>query len=218
MKDTDIDIVVSALRKACAKWDTPAVTIVSERDRNPFTVLVSCIISLRTKDAVTAAATARLLSRGRSPSEIMELSVEDIAGLIYPAGFYRTKAMQILDICRRLVNDYAGIVPCTLEELLDFRGVGRKTANLVVTLGYGKPGICVDTHVHRIMNRLGYVSSRSPNETELILREKLPSQYWIQINDLLVCYGQNLCLPISPYCSKCTLATYCEKRGVGRSR
>jgi endonuclease-3 len=137
---------------------------------------------------------------------------------IYPVGFYRTKAGQIIDIACRLRDDYAGRVPDEIDELLTFKGVGRKTANLVVTLGYGKPGICVDTHVHRICNRLGYVATRAPDETEVALRAKLPPQYWIGINDLLVMCGQNLCLPVSPRCSLCPVACFCARNGVERSR
>lgn len=146
------------------------------------------------------------------------MSAEEIAGLIYPAGFYHTKAEQIREICVRLVTEYHGEVPDTLEELLNFKGVGRKTANLVLTLGYGKPGICVDIHVHRITNRWGYVVSRTPDQTELMLRQKLPQEYWVPINDLLVCYGQNRCLPVSPVCSCCRLIDWCSRVGVQRSR
>ncbi|MFH1068659.1 MAG: endonuclease III, partial [Candidatus Glassbacteria bacterium] len=131
---------------------------------------------------------------------------------------YKTKARNILEICRRLVDQYCGRVPDELEELLSFQGVGRKTANLVITLGYGKPGICVDTHVHRISNRLGYLRTRTPEETEFALRRKLPRQYWIIYNDLLVAFGQNLCKPVSPFCSRCPLAGLCARRGVGTSR
>jgi endonuclease-3 len=147
-----------------------------------------------------------------------DLPVEEIARLIYPAGFYRNKAAQIVDISQRLENDFGGVVPDEIDELLKFKGVGRKTANLVVTLGFGKPGICVDTHVHRICNRWGYVSTKSPEETETVLRKKLPAEYWIEINDLLVAFGQNHCYPVSPRCSTCRLAVLCDRVGVGLSR
>jgi len=149
---------------------------------------------------------------------MMRLPVEEIARLIYPAGFYRNKAAQIADISRRLENDYGGVVPDDIDELLKFKGVGRKTANLVVTLGFGMPGICVDTHVHRICNRWGYVATKAPDETEAVLRKMLPAEYWIGINDLLVAFGQNHCLPVSPYCSSCCLAGMCDRQGVASSR
>lgn len=196
----------------------PAVSILPEKIRNPFTLLVSCIISLRTKDAVTAAASARLFERAPKPADISELPVDEIAALIYPAGFYKNKAAQIKEISRLIDKEYQGAVPDTIENLLSFKGVGRKTANLVVTLGYGKPGICVDTHVHRIVNRWGYVKTASPDLTEQALRKKLPEKYWIEINDLLVCYGQNRCFPVSPACSKCRLNELCVRKDVKKSR
>jgi endonuclease-3 len=181
-------------------------------------VLVSCIISLRTKDEVTALASARLFACAGTPDEMTLLSAAEIAALIYPAGFYRNKSEQILEISRRLVSDYGGTVPEEIDELLKFKGVGRKTANLVVTLGFGKPGICVDTHVHRICNRFGYVLTKTPEETEIALRKKLLPKYWIEINDLLVAFGQNHCHPVSPRCSSCRLAELCSRVGVNKSR
>jgi endonuclease-3 len=218
MNPEDIHSVIAILREEYRSWKTPAVTIVAQCDRSPFKVLVSCIISLRTKDEVTALASQRLFERAGTPGEMKELPVEEVARLIYPAGFYRNKAAQIVDISQRLDNDYGGIVPNEIDDLLKFKGVGRKTANLVVTLGFGKPGICVDTHVHRICNRWGYVSTKSPDETEAALRKKLPAPYWIEINDLLVAFGQNHCLPVSPHCSTCRLAGVCARLGVGSSR
>jgi endonuclease-3 len=218
MRDEDIHAAVAILREVCRSLRTPAVTVIAEDSRNPFKVLISCIISLRTKDKVTAAASASLFERAATPDTMMKLTVEEISSLIYPAGFYRNKARQILEISRRLVNDYAGNVPDEIDELLKFNGVGRKTANLVLTLGFEKPGICVDTHVHRICNRWGYVASRSPEKTEMALRSKLPTEYWIEINDLLVAFGQNQCLPVSPRCSTCRLAALCQRVGVRQSR
>ena len=161
---------MALLSAAVRQWETPAVTIVSQRLGDPFAVLVSCILSLRTKDAVTAAASERLFARAAAPAEMLALPAEEIAALIYPVGFYRTKAAQIREICRELVEHHGGRVPDEIDELLAFKGVGRKTANLVVTLGFGKPGICVDTHVHRICNRWGYVCTKTPEETEFALR------------------------------------------------
>ena len=218
MHDNHIHHVMAVLEQECQQWETPSVTVISEQHRSAFHVLVSCIISLRTKDAVTAAASARLFSRAGSPREMVCLKTAEIADLIYPAGFYRTKAEQIYEICQKLLVEYDGTVPDRIEDLLRFKGVGRKTANLVMTLGHGLQGICVDIHVHRITNRWGYVSAKTPDQTEHLLRGKLPAEYWIKINDLLVCYGQNRCYPVSPACSRCRLADYCDRVGVLRSR
>jgi len=214
MKPGDIHAVIAILREEYKRWQTPAVTIVAQCDGSPFKVLISCIISLRTKDEVTAQASARIFARAETPEAMMGLSVEEISHLIYPAGFYRTKAAQIAMISRRLVEEYHGVVPDDIDKLLLFKGVGRKTANLVMTLGFGKPGICVDTHVHRICNRLGYVSTKTPDETEKVLRSKLPPEYWIEINDLLVAFGQNHCYPVSPRCSTCKISGVCDRVGV----
>jgi endonuclease-3 len=216
--DFDIDMVMASLEKAVVAWDTPAVTIISLIDGDPFKVLVSCILSLRTKDTTTGPAAARLFALADTSAKMLLLDPPQLEEAIYPVGFYRSKTVQILEICRILTEKYDGSVPESIEELLKFKGVGRKTANLVVTLGFGKPGICVDTHVHRICNRWGYVHTRTPEETESRLREILPEKYWIRINDLLVAFGQNLCKPVSPYCSKCTLFACCERNNVGRNR
>ncbi len=218
MKPEDIHAVIEILREEYKGWHTPAVTIVAHCNGSPFKVLISCIISLRTKDEVTARASARIFERAQTPEAMTELSVDEISQLIYPAGFYHTKAEQIALLSRRLVNEYGGTVPDDIDELLQFKGVGRKTANLVVTLGFGKAGICVDTHVHRICNRLGYVSTKKPEETERALRSKLPQEYWIEINDLLVAFGQKHCYPVSPRCSNCRLSDICSRIGVKVSR
>jgi len=218
MKPDDIHTVIAILREEYKNWRTPAVTIVAQCNGSPFSVLISCIISLRTKDEVTALASARLFARARTPEAMAELSEDDISQLIYPAGFYRTKAKQISLLSRRLVEEYRGIVPDDIDELLRFKGVGRKTANLVMTLGFGKPGICVDTHVHRICNRLGYVTTKTAEETERVLRSQLPPEYWIEINDLMVAFGQNHCYPVSPRCSTCRLSGICDRIGVKTSR
>lgn len=218
MTHDEIHTAIAILREECRTWRTPAVTVVAASERNPFKVLVSCLISLRTKDEVTAAASARLFAQASSPQQLAVLPVDEIARLIYPAGFYRVKAEQLHVLSKRLCDDYGGEVPDNLERLLEFKGVGRKTANLVLTLGFGLPGICVDTHVHRICNRWGYVSTSTPEQTEQALRRQLPAEYWIEINDLLVAFGQNLCLPISPRCSRCRLADLCPRIGVRASR
>lgn len=218
MQQETIHHVIQVLRAECRQWATPSVTVIAEQFRSPYTVLVSCIISLRTKDAVTADASARLFKSASTPQAMLALSEEEIATLIYPAGFYRTKARQIWEMTHALVERFGGRVPDQLDQLLSLKGVGRKTANLVVTLGYGKPGICVDIHVHRIMNRWGYVATKTPDQTEAALRSRLPQEYWIEINDLLVCYGQNCCVPVSPFCSRCVVSDWCERIGVGRTR
>lgn len=218
MKPNEIHSVIASLREEYRNWKTPAVTIVAQCNGSPFKVLISCLISLRTKDDVTAQASARIFARAETPEAMAALSVADISQSIYPAGFYRTKAEQIARISRQLVEEYHGLVPDTIDELLKFKGVGRKTANLVMTLGFAKPGICVDTHVHRICNRLGYVSTRTPEETEWALRAQLLPEYWIEINDLLVAFGQNHCHPVSPRCSSCSISDRCDRVGVTVSR
>ncbi len=218
MKDSDIHEVMALLAEVVKSWPSPAVTIVSQREGNPFKVLVSCILSLRTQDRTTGPASERLFTLADTPLKMLFLSQEEIEQAIYPVGFYRNKAAQILNICRTLVEKYDGQVPGDLDELLTFKGVGRKTANLVLTLGFGRPAICVDTHVHRICNRWGYTSTKTPEETEFALRAKLPVNYWPVINDYLVTFGQNQCTPISPRCSTCVLASFCSRVGVMKSR
>lgn len=218
MKAADVNAIVRTLKREVRHWDPTAVGQVAEESRDPFRILISCLLSLRTKDEVTAEASARLFRRGDTPAEILRLREEEIARLIYPVGFYRTKARVIRGVCRTLIDQYGGRVPDDLDELLKLKGVGRKTANLVVSIGYGKPGICVDTHVHRISNRWGYVKTRTPEETERALRAKLPRRHWIVFNDLLVSFGRNVCKPISPLCSRCPVERYCLKVGVTRSR
>ena len=218
MRDDQIHEVIEILRRETKKWDVPIVTLMSQTERNPFKILIATVLSLRTKDEVTAKAADRLFQVADNPYDMMKIDEEEIAALIYPVGFYRRKAKNIKEICKVLINKYDGKVPDDIDELLKLPGVGRKTANLVVTLGYGKPGICVDTHVHRISNRLGYVDTKTPEETEFALRKKLPEEYWIEINDLFVSLGQHICHPTSPKCSQCPIEEYCEKRGVKRSR
>jgi endonuclease III len=218
MKGGQIHDAIAILVEEVKQWQTPAVTIVSQREGNPFKVLVSCILSLRTQDRTTGPASERLFAIASTPSDMAGLSPETVEKAIFPVGFYHTKSVTILEICRTLLTVYGGAVPDEIDELLKLKGVGRKTANLVVTLGFGKPGICVDTHVHRISNRWGYVKTKTPDETESALRKKLPKQYWLSINDLLVTFGQNHCKPISPKCSSCKLVNLCDRVGVGKSR
>ena len=212
-----IDDIVTILKRENKKYIVPIVTIVS-MTKSPFMVLISCLLSLRTKDKVTAEASNRLFKLADNPEKMLGLSIKNIEKAIYPVGFYKTKAKRIKEICRVLLDDYEGVVPNEIDELLKLNGVGRKTANLTVTLGYGKLGICVDTHVHRISNRLGLVKTKTPEQTEFALRKKLPQKHWLIYNDLLVTYGQNLCVPISPWCSKCKIFKYCKRVGVKKSR
>lgn len=218
MKDRDIHRVVAILKKEVKRWETPIVGVVADSTRDPFKILISCLLSLRTKDGTTAKATERLFELASTPEEMIKLPVRTIEKLIYPVGFYRVKAKRLKSVSEELVQRYSSRVPDELDELLKIKGVGRKTANLVITLGYKKLGICVDTHVHRIVNRWGYVSTNTPEQTEMKLRRKLPQKYWITINDLLVSYGQNICKPISPLCSQCKLIPYCERCEVKRNR
>jgi endonuclease-3 len=192
--------------------------VVAAESRDPFRVLIACILSLRTQDTTTGPAAARLFALADTPAAMLKLTPRQIERAIYPVGFYRTKARAIRAICRDMLERFGGRVPDEIDDLLTFTGVGRKTANLVVTMGYGKPGICVDTHVHRISNRLGYIKTRNPEETEQALRRQLPRRYWIGYNDLLVSFGQNVCTPISPRCSRCPVRALCARVGVTSSR
>jgi endonuclease III len=219
MREDQIHAAIKILRREIRQWQEPVVGVVArESARDPFRILISCLLSLRTKDKTTSEASARLFALAHTPADLLTLSRRKIERSIYPVGFYRTKAKAIHAICRRLLNVYQGKVPQSIDELITLPGVGRKTANLVVTVGYQKPGICVDIHVHRITNRWGYVKTRTPEETEQALRVRLPKRYWITFNDWLVPYGQNLCQPVSPFCSRCKLIDICNRVGVVRSR
>ena len=213
----DIAEVIRRLRRTRHAWNPTALAEFADAG-DPFRVLIACILSLRTQDTTTGPAAARLFAVADTPERLLTLTPARIAELIYPVGFYRTKAQVILGICRDLLAHHGGRVPDTIEALLKLDGVGRKTANLVVTMGFNKPGICVDTHVHRISNRLGYVRTRTPEETEMALRATLPRRFWIGYNDLLVSFGQNVCMPISPKCSTCPVSALCPRVGVTTSR
>ena len=219
MQAQEIHAVIRTVKREIARWPDPVVGVVAkESGRDPFLVLISCLLSLRTKDKTTAEASARLFALASTPATMQPLPQSVVESAIYPVGFYRTKAKQIQQICTQLLDRYHGRVPDQIDELLTLPGVGRKTANLVVTVGYEKPGICVDIHVHRISNRWGYVNTTTPDETEKALRAQFPPKYWITFNDLLVPYGQNLCQPVSPFCSRCKIAQYCDRVGVTKSR
>ena len=204
-----IDEIVSTLKEA--KQPQSEFVKLMDSFNNPYLVLIACILSLRTNDRTTYPATLRMLELAKTPKAMKNVKVEDLAKAIYPVGFYANKAKQIIELSRQIDEELDGKVPDTIEELVKFKGVGRKTANLVLSQGFNKPAICVDVHVHRIFNRLGYVCTKNPEETEFALREKLPQKYWIDINTLMVTHGQNICKPTKPKCSECPIANYCAK-------
>ena len=214
MRPEDLRHVVRILKREIRKWPVPAIGQYTE---TPFTVLMSCLLSLRTQDKTTIAASDRLFAIARDPKAMLATPVPIIEKAIYPVSFFRNKARDIHAICEMLFERFGGKVPSDMESLLSLPGVGRKTANIVITLAFRKPGIAVDIHVHRISNRLGYVRTKTPDETEMALRKKLPRRHWIVWNDLLVAYGQNLCKPVSPFCSTCEIAVYCKRVGVRRA-
>jgi endonuclease-3 len=213
-----IDDTLTRLQKAAVNFEIPVVSEVAGMEGDPFKVLLATIISLRTKDEVTGPASARLFALGGDPEHLLAVAEEHIAKAIYPAGFFRVKAKTIHKICRRLLDDFGGQVPNTLEALLSLDGVGRKTANLTLTEGFNLPGICVDIHVHRICNRWGYIRCKTPDQTEMRLRAKLAQEWWIPINQILVAFGRNICRPVSPHCSICPMADVCRQVGVTTTR
>tara|TARA_Y100000310_G_C20701911_1_gene830793 strand:- start:6246 stop:6902 length:657 start_codon:yes stop_codon:yes gene_type:complete len=218
MDNNAIAKVMNVLREEVKQWDVPIITLIAQHDKDPFRVLIATVLSLRTKDQVTAKAAEKLFAKADTAKEMFKLTEEEIQSLIYPVGFYKVKAKNIILICQQLLEEYGGKVPDEIDELLKFPNVGRKTANLVVSEGYGKPAVCVDVHVNRISYRFGYVKTKTPFETEMALREKLPKKYWNEYNYILVAFGQHLCTPISPWCSKCPVAQYCERVDVDKSR
>jgi len=214
----NFEYIISILEKAYKKSRAPSVTLISNQKKDPFNILVSTIISLRTKDEVTLMASKRLFEVADSFNDLINMDTKKIEKLIYPAGFYKTKAERLKKIAEIIIHKLDGKIPGTLEDLLKLPGVGRKTANLVLILGFNKPGLCVDTHVHRISNRFGWVNTKTPDSTEFALRELLPQKYWRIINDYLVSYGQTICTPVSPFCSRCELNDFCLKKNVIKSR
>ena len=218
MDDIKINNVIQILKKELAVGIMPVVSHLAEDQHDPFMILISTLLSLRTKDEVTAVATDRLFALAETPEEMLKIPQAKIAKTIFPVGFYNVKARTIHSVCKDLIKRFHSQVPDDLDELLSIKGVGRKTANLVVSLAYGKEGICVDTHVHRISNRLGYVRTKTPDETEFALRAKLPRQHWIIYNTIMVAFGRKTCKPVSPLCSQCKVFKYCDRVGVGLSR
>lgn len=211
-KDSNIDKIVDILKKA--KQPKSDFVKLMDSFNDPFLVLISCILSLRTNDKITYPATLRMLKLGRTPEDFSKLDVNTLAQAIYPVGFYLNKSKHIIKISNLLVLNHKSKVPDTIEELCKFNGVGRKTANLVLSTGYNIPAICVDVHVHRIFNRIGYINTKTPEQTEMALRNKLPQRYWIDINTLLVTHGQNTCKPIKPMCDNCPINSYCKKKNI----
>lgn len=214
----NIDDFVRTIESNYRQWNPPVITFIAHRGADPFQILVSTLLSLRTKDEVTAKAAQKLFARARTPEQIVALGKNKIQKLIYPVGFYPTKAGRLVEISEIIIEKYNGKVPGDLDALLELPGVGRKTANLVLVEGFQKPAICVDTHVHRISNRIGYVRTKTPDKTEFALRKKLPLKHWIKYNELLVAFGQVICRPVSPFCSRCPAARMCARVGVGTSR
>ncbi len=218
MDDRQMAEIIRLLERELEKRELPIVSRMAVERCDPFEILISTLLSLRTKDEVTAAASERLFALASTPAGMLRLTLEEIRKAIFPVGFYRNKAETIHHVCRELIGRFDSRVPETLEELLTIKGVGRKTANLVVSLGFGGPGLCVDTHVHRISNRLGYIRTKTPDETEFALREKLPPDHWSRYNTLLVAFGRNTCRPVSPLCSGCPVAAFCDRVAVVKSR
>lgn len=218
MTVAELNAIWPALQKQARSLKLPWIDEMTVRERDPFLVLISCILSLRTQDKTTAEASQRLFRIARTPEALAAVPTAQIEKAIYPVGFYRVKAKRIREISGEIAGKYGGRVPDTIEELLKLKGVGRKTANLVVTVGYGRDGICVDTHVHRITNRWSLIRTKNPTHTEFALREILPKKYWKTINGILVAFGQGICKPVSPLCSQCRINKVCRKVGVGRSR
>ena len=216
MSRTDTRLFATVLRRLERRYAT--TVFVEHHGTDPYRIIIGCVLSLRTKDEVSFPATSRLFERVSTPRGMLRLRPATIEKLIYPTGFYRRKAGQIRQISRMLLDRHGGQVPDEIDALLELPGVGRKTANLVVTLGFAKPGICVDTHVHRISNRLGWVRTREPDQTEQVLRQILPQRHWIVLNELLVHHGQQVCKPISPICTDCDVSRHCKRVGVARSR
>ncbi len=205
----NIDEVMDILKREIEQFKHPIVEVLARKNPDPFKILVATLLSARTKDTITAKVIDKLFEKVNTPDDFLKMSEEEIAKLIYPIGFYRQKAKFLKELSRIIVEKYNGKVPDTIDELTKLPGVGRKTANLVVILAFNKDGICVDTHVHRIVNRWNYVKTKTPEETEMALREKLPKKHWKEINRILVTFGQNICTPVNPKCEKCPINHLC---------
>ncbi|PKL91670.1 MAG: endonuclease III [Candidatus Goldiibacteriota bacterium HGW-Goldbacteria-1] len=218
VNNSNIERVIGLVKESVKKYKAPVLERFNDEIKDPFWVLIPCILSLRSKDETTAVVARRLYNFAPRPEDILKIPQAQLEKMLYSTGFYRQKAKSVSQITKLIIEKYKGQVPDTIEELLTLPGVGRKTANLVVTVAFKKPGICVDTHVHKICNRWGYVKTKNADETEMKLRKILPKKYWIKINYWLVLYGQNICLSVSPKCSGCLLFSYCPRIGVKKSR
>ncbi|CAN5133539.1 endonuclease III [soil metagenome] len=211
--------IIQILRKATKGMELPAsVNIVNQYGQDPYLVLISCLLSLRTKDTVSFPASQRLFEHAKTPAQMLKVPIKTIEKLIYPTGFYHRKAALLHAVSQDLIDRFKGKVPKTEQELRSINGVGPKTANLVLGVAFDIPAICVDTHVHRVSNRLGLVKTKTVEETEVELKKILPPEYWIEYNHLMVLWGQNICVPISPKCSQCAIVKLCPRVGVTRSR
>lgn len=218
VNNKNIDIVINKVKTAVKKYNAPVLEVFNKKLKNPYWTLISCLLSLRTKDETTEVVTKNLFKAAPTPQQILKLPLNKLKKIIYKTGFYNNKAKTIKNVTKIILEKFKGKVPDNLDDLLSLPGVGRKTANLVLTVAYNKMGICVDTHVHKIFNRWGYVKTKTPDETELKLREILPKKYWKKINNYLVLFGQNICVSVSPFCSKCPISSYCPKTVVKKSR
>lgn len=218
MKKIDIGKIIRILEKEVEDYDVPVIDLIKIHTNDPFKILVSTMLSARTKDEITSAASRRLYEAVNGFKDISRMRQRRLEELIYPVGFYKTKAKNLKMLAEIILTDYKNKIPQSIDELVKLPGVGRKTANLVVNLAFGKESICVDTHVFTVLNRLGYVKTKTPHQTELVLRKKLPKRYWRKINTILVAFGQNTCVPVSPFCSRCAIRKYCNRLGVKKSR
>lgn len=218
MKKVNIGEVLDKLNKEIENYDVPVIDLIKVQTNDPFKILIATILSARTKDETTAKVSEKLFEKIKTFDDIKKLSLEEIENLLYPVGFYKTKAKHIQKLPGIIKSEFNGKIPDDIDDLVKLPGVGRKTANLVMSLGFNKPGICVDVHVHRITNRLGFIKTKTPLETEIALRKKVDKKYWILINRIFVAYGQSLCTPISPHCSKCKIYDLCNRVGVKSSR
>lgn len=211
---SEIDVVYAVLKSEYSKHRAPVVELIEIQTHDPFKVLLATILSARTKDNVTARAAEKLFKEVTSFEDIEKLSIEKLQEIIYPVGFYRTKAQNIKELPRVIKEKFGGTIPSTVDELTILPGVGRKTANLVVAVAFNKPAVCVDIHVHRIFNRLGYLETETPFDTEMELRQSLPEKYWTTFNSYFVSFGQNNCFPIDPRCDRCPIFNYCSRINV----
>jgi|TARA_B100002003_G_C14068241_1_gene513966 endonuclease III len=218
MKKVDISKIYAILKKEVINYKVPVVDLIEIQTQDPSKVLIATILSARTKDETTVQACKKLFQKVKKISDLNKLTQKQLEKLIYPVGFYKTKAKHLKQLPNTLKKEFNNKLPDTVEELIKFPGVGRKTANLVVTIGFKKHAMCVDVHVHRISNRLGYIKTKNPLETEMTLRKKLPKKYWANYNSILVAFGQNLCRPINPWCSKCPIIKHCSRIGVKNNR